>query len=90
MRIPCPYCGMRDSREFSYRGAAVGIHRPAPDAEDHAWDEFVHLRDNPAGPTRELWSHDAGCATWVVVERNTVTHEVMGHWAASDVARGAS
>ena len=25
MRIPCPYCGPRDSREFTYGGAANRI-----------------------------------------------------------------
>ena len=76
MRIKCPICGERDLREFSYRGAAVDMDRPAPDAGEEAWDNFVHLGDNPAGPTRDLWYHEGGCATWIVVERNTVTHEI--------------
>ncbi len=83
MKTPCPYCGLRDIREFSYRGAAL-LDRPAPDAGDDAWDDFVHLRDNPAGETRELWYHEGGCAAWVVVTRNTSTHEVLGSHAAAD------
>ena len=77
MRIKCPYCGERDIREFSYRGAATDIDRPAADAGAEAWDDFVHLRENPAGETRDLWYHDGGCSAWVVVTRNTVTHEVL-------------
>lgn len=77
MRITCPYCGERDIREFSYRGAASDLDRPAPDAGEAAWDDFVHLRDNPAGVTRDLWYHEYGCGAWVAVTRNTVTHEVL-------------
>ncbi|GGH20616.1 sarcosine oxidase subunit delta [Cribrihabitans marinus] len=76
MRIPCPLCGTRDRREFWYRGAAVDLERPAPDAGVEAWDDFVYLRENPAGPTRELWYHEGGCGAWLVVERDTVTHEI--------------
>ena len=51
MRITCPICGERDSREFSYQGADVALRRPDPDAGEAAWDDYVHLRDNPAGVT---------------------------------------
>jgi len=80
MRINCPVCGERDRREFYYGGDAVALHRPAPDAGVDAWDHYVHLRENPAGQTRDLWHHEAGCGAWLVVTRNTVTH------AISDVA----
>jgi sarcosine oxidase subunit delta len=76
MRITCPICGERDRREFYYQGAALD--RPAPDAGPVAWDDYVHLRDNPAGITREMWQHEAGCAAWIVVTRDTVTHEIHG------------
>lgn len=75
MRIPCPLCGARDRREFYYKGAALA--RPSPDADAQAWDEYVHLRENPAGQTRDLWHHEAGCGAWLVVTRDTVTHEVL-------------
>ena len=51
--------------------------RPAADAGEAAWDDYLHLRDNPAGELDELWSHDAGCGAWLKVRRNTVTHEVV-------------
>lgn len=85
MRITCPLCGERDRREFYYQGAAVALNRPAPDAGDDAWEDYVHLRENPAGVTRELWYHESGCGAWIVVTRNTVTHEVMGAELASEV-----
>ena len=76
MRLPCPICGERDRREFYYRGTA--LERPAADAGAAAWDDYVHLRDNPAGETRELWCHESGCSAWIVVTRNTVSHAILG------------
>jgi sarcosine oxidase subunit delta len=86
MRITCPICGERDRREFYYKGAAVALNRPEPVADLALWDDYLHLRDNPAGETRELWYHESGCSAWLVVTRNTVTHEVLGAELASAVA----
>jgi heterotetrameric sarcosine oxidase delta subunit len=77
MRIPCPLCGPRDRREFYYYGAAGYLDRPAADAAPAAWDDYLHLRDNPAGVTRDLWYHDLGCSAWLELTRNTVTHEIL-------------
>ncbi len=77
MRIPCPHCGTRGNDEFTILGAA-GLPRPAPDAPAETWHAYVHLRDNPAGSHRELWHHTYGCRTWLVVERDTRTHAVLG------------
>ena len=41
-----------------------------------AFHDYVYLRDNPAGLHRELWYHGAGCHAWLVVTRNTRTHEI--------------
>ncbi len=91
MRINCPICGDRDRREFYYQGAAVALDRPAPDAAETSWDDYVHLRDNPAGPTRELWHHEGGCSAWVVVARDTVSHEIFDVVLAVDAkTRGAT
>ena len=88
MRLPCPVCGERDIREFTYKGAAVAIDRPAADEPDAAWDNYMHLRENPAGETKDLWYHGAGCTAWLVVTRNTVTHEVLGAELARALASG--
>ena len=87
MRITCPHCGERDQREFSYRGDAVALDRPAPDAGAAAWDDYLHLRDNPAGLTRDLWYHEGGCGAWIVVRRNTVSHEVLNCHLARDIKK---
>jgi heterotetrameric sarcosine oxidase delta subunit len=77
VRITCPLCGPRDRREFYYYGAEEYLNRPAADAEPEAWDNHLHLRDNPAGLTRDLWYHETGCAQWLLVTRNTVTHDIL-------------
>ena len=81
MRIPCPYCGPRGNEEFTYLGDA-GVARPDAAAADAgaAFHDYVYLRDNPSGAHRELWYHGGGCRKWLVVTRNTRTHEI------SDVA----
>ncbi|MCU9840549.1 sarcosine oxidase subunit delta [Ruegeria sp. WL0004] len=84
MRIPCPLCGERDRREFYYLGDAVALDRPDPDAGDRAWNEYLHNRVNPAGRTRDLWQHSSGCGAWLIVERDTLTHEVFTAELARD------
>ena len=90
MRIPCPRCGERDRREFYYVGDALAINRPAPDAGSTAWNDYVHNRDNPAGVTTDLWYHESGCSAWIVVTRNTVTHEIIKTELASKAKEGQS
>ena len=86
MHIPCPHCGARDLREFSIRGHATGLDRPQGASWSQAWDDYLHNRDNPAGPTEELWHHVGGCGAWLVVERDTATHAVLRARAAREVA----
>ncbi len=86
MRIPCPLCGPRDRREFHFIGAEDYMRRPAADAAPQAWDAYLHLRDNPAGRVHELFQHEGGCGAWLVVERDTVTHEVFGATLAANAA----
>jgi methylglutamate dehydrogenase subunit B len=90
MRIPCPLCGLRDRREFYYAGAADLMKRPASDAPPEDWDAYLHLRDNPAGPTRELWFHETGCGAWLVVERDTLTHQIHAARLTAETASGGA
>lgn len=76
MRLKCPLCGDRDRREFYYYGASDYLDRPSAAAPLADWDNYLHLRDNPAGVTRDLWYHEQGCAQWLLVTRNTVTHDI--------------
>jgi heterotetrameric sarcosine oxidase delta subunit len=75
--IECPYCGSRDSSEFSY-GADASISRPAdPEAvSDSEWTNYLYFRENPKGSNVEHWFHRDGCRTWLKVRRSTLTHEI--------------
>lgn len=79
--IPCPHCGLRPKEEFAIKGAALP--RPEPDADAGIWFDHVYLRDNPRGPYEEYWHHTSGCRRWLVVARDTATHEIH---AAHDAA----
>lgn len=76
LRIPCPFCGVRDHAEFSYGGDATVSYPPIESTDRRAWYEAVFLRENPCGPHKEYWHHAQGCRMWLVVERDTMTHEI--------------
>jgi sarcosine oxidase subunit delta len=86
MRITCPLCGERDRREFYYKGDAIALDRPHKDAGLDVWDDYLHLRDNPAGDTTDMWHHSP-CGAWIAVERNTVTHAVTNTSLAAKAKR---
>ncbi|HKU85984.1 MAG TPA: sarcosine oxidase subunit delta [Casimicrobiaceae bacterium] len=83
MLIPCPWCGLRSQIEFTNGGDAT-LRRPATDASEAAWAEYVYLRDNPCGPHDELWYHGAGCRSWFKVRRDTRTHEILASAPVTD------
>ncbi|SCZ60695.1 sarcosine oxidase subunit delta [Epibacterium ulvae] len=89
MLIPHPLLGPRDAQEFTYLGDASLLNRPDPDAPNalEAFCDYVFLRDNPAGVHCELWFHEQGDRSWLVVTRNTLTHEILDVELATDVAR---
>ena len=91
MIINHPHLGPRDASEFTILGDASLINRPdlqAGDADD-AFYNYQYLRDNPAGLHRELWFHEQGDRSWLVVTRDTITHAVIAVALASDVAKAA-
>jgi sarcosine oxidase subunit delta len=83
--------GPRDAQEFTYLGDASLINRPDWQAEDavQVFHDYLYLRDNPAGEHRELWYHEQGDRSWLVVTRNTLTHEILKVELARDVAKAA-
>jgi sarcosine oxidase, subunit delta len=85
MQIACPWCGMRDEPEFVWGGTAH-IARPGLDASDQAWGEYLFFRDNPKGVLHERWRHAYGCGQWFNVTRNTVTHEILAVYGATERA----
>lgn len=88
MLINHPLLGPRDAQEFVYKGDASLLRRPDAMAEDalERFTEYAYLRDNPAGEHRELWYHEQGDRSWLVVTRNTLTHEILDVRLASEVA----
>ena len=89
MRIPCPLCGSRDRREFYYYGSEDYLNRPTDQGSIDQLDNHLFLRDNPAGITRDLWYHETGCSAWLIVTRNTITHEVLAAELVADRKKGA-
>ncbi|MEE9335761.1 MAG: sarcosine oxidase subunit delta [Granulosicoccaceae bacterium] len=91
MIINHPLLGPRDAAEFVYLGDASLMNRPDAGSDDaaHAFYEYLYLRDNPAGEHKELWYHEQGDRSWLVVTRNTLTHEISNVELASGVARKA-
>ena len=89
MIINHPLLGPRDAAEFTYMGDAALIHRPDWQAEDALaqFTEYGYQRDNPTGEHRELWFHEGGDRSWLVVTRNVSTHEITKVELARDVAR---
>ena len=89
MIIDHPLLGPRDSAEFTYLGDASLLHRPDWQAEGalDAFATYGYERANPAGEHRELWFHEGGDRSWLVVTRNISTHEITSVELARDVAR---
>ena len=97
MIINHPLLGPRDSSEFVYLGDASLMNRPAWKGEDADEDKtaetiqqyhnYLYLRENKAGEHRELWYHEQGDRSWLVLTRNTITHEISNVELAKGVAR---
>jgi sarcosine oxidase subunit delta len=94
MIIPHPLLGPRDAAEFVYLGDAQLINRPdgMDETAEAAFHDYLYLRDNPSGWHEELWYHEQGDRSWLVVERHITTHEIRRVRLARDVAleRGRS
>ena len=80
-------------QEFVYLGDASLLARPDAMAAfaneggaQDAFYQYLYLRDDPAGLHRELWFHEQGDRSWLVVTRDTVTHEILSVEMARDVA----
>jgi heterotetrameric sarcosine oxidase delta subunit len=76
MRIRCPYCGERSNDEFYVLGDADALTARPSGENVEAFHQYVYQRTNLAGLHRELWYHAAGCRRWLVVTRDTRTHEI--------------
>ncbi len=85
MLINCPHCGTRPIEEFTFNGDASP---QRPQSQDmNAWYDYIYLRHNPKGRFDEYAHHSSGCRAWLVVTRDTQTHEVFAAVTAKDYAR---
>jgi sarcosine oxidase subunit delta len=88
MLIKCPHCGERPVEEFTFLGDATPRRPTSNDPETmDQWFDYVYLRDNPKGRFDEYAHHSGGCRSWLVVTRDTETHQVFGTVTARDHAR---
>lgn len=73
----CPFCGLRDEREFHFAGEA-GKTRPDTTAEisDTDWADYLYISANANGASREIWVHTT-CQEFFEMERNTATMDVL-------------
>jgi heterotetrameric sarcosine oxidase delta subunit len=80
LRIPCPWCGVRDETEFRYRGDA-SLPRPGTEGGVAEYSACTYERTNPRGWHVEWWLHVGGCRQLLKLVRHTVTHEIhaVGH-----------
>jgi methylglutamate dehydrogenase subunit B len=87
MRITCPHCGPRDLAEFYYWGDATRTMPVLDSADEAAWLAHVYDRPNPRGPHKEHWQHLGGCRAYLLVERDTATHEISSVMFAREAAK---
>ncbi|WP_342077318.1 sarcosine oxidase subunit delta [Yoonia sp. SS1-5] len=75
--FPCPFCGLRDEREFRYI-AEAGKTRPdtARDVSAQDWAAYLFAQANPMGPGREIWVH-IPCQEYFTMRRDTASMDVL-------------
>jgi sarcosine oxidase subunit delta len=73
--IDCPYCGLRDEREFRYGGPAAVVRPEGADLKQ--WTQYLYWRPNVAGEQIERWLHTSGCQRWLEVRRDISTNVIL-------------
>jgi len=73
LEVPCPRCGPRSFKEFTFGGELRALSSPDPE-RDFA---RVYLRENAPGPQQERWFHAFGCRRWLTVTRDTVENRIV-------------
>ncbi len=76
----CPLNGPRNISEFSYGGEVREC--PAPGASAATLADYLFLKDNQPGVTREWWCH-LPTTYWFIAERDLATGEVLRTYPAS-------
>jgi heterotetrameric sarcosine oxidase delta subunit len=72
--ITCPHCGPRAQAEFVFERPLESIVTPNETLPDLV--RKLYTRDNPRGPSWELWRHTYGCQAWLKLHRDTQSHVI--------------
>ncbi|CAH2601094.1 Sarcosine oxidase delta subunit [Rhodovastum atsumiense] len=83
--MTCPLNGPRNISEFSYGGEVR--QRPAPGAAPEAVADYLFLKDNRAGITREWWCH-VPTSYWFIAERDVVSDRILRTYPPSELITG--
>jgi sarcosine oxidase subunit delta len=86
--LDCPNCGARNVSEFRYGGEVNARPKDPAAADEHAWNDFLFMRNNVSGLQTEWWLHRNGCGLWFLAERDTLTNVVARtfEWTAARAA----
>lgn len=80
--MTCPLNGPRNISEFSYGGEVRP--RPAPGADATVVADYLFLKDNQPGVTREWWLH-VPTSYWFIVERDVTSDTILRTYPASEI-----
>lgn len=75
LMIICPFCGPRNSEEFSYQGE-VRLRPDVNNTDPAEWRRYLYMNSNPSGWVSERWFHISGCRRHLMLERHTATNEI--------------
>lgn len=78
----CPLNGPRNISEFVSGGEVTQMPEPS-DTDDPAWADYVWMHNNTDGIVTEWWCH-VPSSYWFLVERNTVTDEILRTYPARE------
>jgi methylglutamate dehydrogenase subunit B len=69
-QLHCPFCGARELHEFEFRKTRANV--------DSSAFSKVYLRVDSLDLSVEYWQHVQGCRSWLLVQRNPSTGDVLG------------
>ncbi len=77
-QFPCPFCGLRDEREFHF-AAEAGKKRPDTSVEvsQTDWSQYLNSYKNRRGKASEVWVH-LPCQEYFIMHRDTLSMKVLG------------
>jgi heterotetrameric sarcosine oxidase delta subunit len=77
LHIRCPYCGLRDQREFAFGGELRHYPKDPMALTDEQWARYLFIRDNVKGQHYEQWCHAHSCRRWFNAIRDTATDRLV-------------